>query len=60
MIYGVKNKYNCTIKQVEVDYENLTYRVGSIRQHNDIILTRVQIEELIKMLDNSSKFTKID
>lgn len=48
MIYGYKNSYGITVKQLKVDYNTKTYQVGSFTMRNDKTITRKQFYELIE------------
>lgn len=50
MIYQYKNKYNYVIKQLKIDYENKTYKVGSFTIGADKTVTRKAFYEKIEEL----------
>lgn len=49
-IWGCKNKYGYTKKQLRVDYDNKTYKVGSFTIGSDRTVTSKLIDEKIEEL----------
>ena len=45
---GCKNKYGYTIKQLKIDYDNKTYKVGDFVIRADKIITKKAINEKIE------------
>lgn len=45
-----KNKYGYTIKQLKIDYDNKTYKVGDFVIRADKIITKKAINEKIEEL----------
>lgn len=50
IILGCKNKYGYTIKQLKIDYDNKTYKVGDFKIMADKKVTDKLIDEKIKEL----------
>lgn len=50
IILGCKNKYGYTIKQLKIDYDNKTYKVGNFVIKADKIITKKAINEKIEEL----------
>lgn len=50
IILGCKNKYGYTIKQLKIDYDNKTYKVGNFVIRADKIVTKNAINEKIEEL----------
>lgn len=50
IILGCKNKYGCTIKQLKIDYDNKTYKVGDFVIKSDKTITKKAINEKIEEL----------
>lgn len=50
IILGCKNKYGYTIKQLKIDYNNKTYKVGDFVIKADKIITKKAINEKIEEL----------
>lgn len=48
MVYGYKNSYGITVKQLKIDYEKKTFQVGSFTMFNDKIVSRKRFYELIE------------
>lgn len=49
-IWGCKNKYGYTKRQLRIDYDNKTYRIGSFTIGSDKIVTSKLINEKIEEL----------
>ena len=49
-IWGCKNKYGYTKRQLRIDYDNKTYRIGSFTIGSDKIVTNKLIDEKIEEL----------
>ena len=50
IILGCKNKYGYTIKQLKIDYDNKTYKVGNFVIKADKVVTKKAINEKIEEL----------
>ncbi|MCI6189904.1 MAG: hypothetical protein MR691_08185 [Clostridium sp.] len=50
IILGCKNKYGYTIKQLKINYDNKTYKVGSFVIRADKIVTKKAINKKIEEL----------
>lgn len=50
MILGCKNKYGYTIKQLEIDYNSKTYKVGNFVIKADKIITQKEMNRIIETL----------
>lgn len=50
IILGCKNKYGYTIKQLKIDYNNKTYKVGDFAIRADKTVTKKAINEKIEEL----------
>lgn len=50
IILGCKNKYGYTIKQLKIDYDNKTYKMGEFVIKADKIITKKAINEKIEEL----------
>lgn len=50
IILGCKNKYGYTIKQLKIDYDNKTYKVGNFVIRTDKIVTKKAINKKIEEL----------
>lgn len=50
MILGCKNKYGYTVKQLKIDYNNKTYKVGSFVIKADKIITQKEMNKMIETL----------
>ena len=50
IILGCKNKYGYTIKQLKIDYDNKTYKVGSFTISADKNVSSKLIDEKIEEL----------
>lgn len=49
-IWGCKNKYGYTKRQLRIDYDNKTYKVGSFTIGSDRTVTSKLIDEKIEEL----------
>lgn len=50
IILGCKNKYGYTIKQLKINYDNKTYKVGNFVIRADKIVTKKAINKKIEEL----------
>lgn len=50
MILGCKNKYGYTVKQLKIDYNNKTYKVGDFVIKADKIITQKEMNKMIETL----------